>query len=474
MFEKILVALTILSLSFSTVSSAEVLPAELTLEESIRIALANNHLLHAAEKEMDRADLARKAVRSDFLPKLNTEFQYTRFDETPYFATPGMPGMPVEGSAEIEIPPNPPVDVPFKAMTPATPPGKVPAGEEEQRKLTVSIQQPIFTGLAILNKYRLAAMEQEAVAEQFQKARQGVMLKVIEGYFTILKTEKLAEVAKQAVEQLGAHVKTAESFFEQGVIAKNDLLKAEVKLANVRYDFTRVENAVVLAKSAFNTVLGLDVDTPVNLTGVLAYAPYNRALEGCIRAGLSQRPEIHEARIRHDQARKGVQLARSTYFPHLALVGSYTNEVGGFLADEDIWTFVAVAQWTVWDWGKTYYQVGREKARTTQAYERMLQVRDGIALEVKHAYLDLRVAERNIGVSRKAAAQAKENFRITEAQYEQNMTTTTEVLDAQTLLTQARSNYYNALSDYNIALARLKAAMGELSEAFGVEQRGKD
>ena len=90
----------------------------------------------------------------------------------------------------------------------------------------------------------------------------------------------------------------------------------------------------------------------------------------------------------------------------------------------------------------------------------MSEVVRGISLEVKDAYLRLREARDKIGVAQVAVEQAEENFRINAERFKEQVATTTEVLDAQTLLTQARSNYFNALSDYNIAWARLDRAMG--------------
>jgi len=80
---------------------------------------------------------------------------------------------------------------------------------------------------------------------------------------------------------------------------------------------------------------------------------------------------------------------------------------------------------------------------------------------VKQAYLDLVEAEKNIPVAQSAVVQAEENFRLYKEQYAEQMATSTDVLDAQTLLTEARKNYYNALSDYHIAKAHLGRAAGK-------------
>ncbi|MCD6298013.1 MAG: TolC family protein, partial [Deltaproteobacteria bacterium] len=68
---------------------------------------------------------------------------------------------------------------------------------------------------------------------------------------------------------------------------------------------------------------------------------------------------------------------------------------------------------------------------------------------------------KNIPTTSKAVEQAEENLRVSEERYKAQVTTSTEVLDAQTLLTEGRMNYYRALYDHNLAKARLRRAIGE-------------
>lgn len=89
-----------------------------------------------------------------------------------------------------------------------------------------------------------------------------------------------------------------------------------------------------------------------------------------------------------------------------------------------------------------------------------LQLKDQIALEVKEAFLALKVAEKNIFVAKKAVEQGEESFRMAQERYKEQVGTITDVLDSQTLLTQAQTDYYNALSNYNVAKAALNRAMG--------------
>ena len=89
-----------------------------------------------------------------------------------------------------------------------------------------------------------------------------------------------------------------------------------------------------------------------------------------------------------------------------------------------------------------------------------MALKDGISLELKDAVLELETTEENIPTTRKAVEQGEENLRVNEERYKAQVTTITEVLDAQTLLTQARVNYYKALYNHHLAKAKLLRALG--------------
>ena len=100
-------------------------------------------------------------------------------------------------------------------------------------------------------------------------------------------------------------------------------------------------------------------------------------------------------------------------------------------------------------------------SRLSQAKLSQKQILDNISLEVKESYLRTSEAQQNITTIEKAIEQAKENLRITEERYKEQVSTTTDVLVAQTLFTETMTNYYNALYDFKIAKAILYRALGQ-------------
>ncbi len=121
---------------------------------------------------------------------------------------------------------------------------------------------------------------------------------------------------------------------------------------------------------------------------------------------------------------------------------------------------MAVANWNFWEWGKTKNRVEAGQSRENQAADFLANIRDQITLEVKNAFLLLHEAEKQVQVAKKAIEQAEENFRINTERYREQVGTSTDVIDAQTLLTKAKSDRHNALGDFSISRAKLERAMG--------------
>jgi outer membrane protein TolC len=317
-----------------------------------------------------------------------------------------------------------------------------------------------------LANYRSAKLGVDLSKVSVETVKRDLVLQVRVGYFNILRAEKFRDVAQQQVKQFEAQLEVTKAFFEVGIIPKNDLLQAEVSLANARQSLVRAENDVATAKASFNTLLRREINAPLSVVDILEYQPFPLRFEESLEEALRQRPEIKTAQLNIEQAKENVKVAKSGFFPIISLSGNYgrvSDAVGlnGDMKDER-WTVQTLATFTLWNWGNTSYKVGESKVKVTQAEDSKTQLIDSVTLEVKDDYLNMQVAEKNIRVAEKAIEQAEENLRMNEERYKYQVATQTDVINAVTLLAQARVNYYGALSDFNVAKAQLERAMGRM------------
>jgi len=417
----------------------------LTLEASIDTALKNSIVINIAKEGSKSATAQKREAITGFLPKFSTSYSYTRLNEAPFSRFQGVPA-------------------PFSALNGM----EIPAGTKDNYNWAIEAKQPLFAGGGILANYQASSIGEDAAHLEETAKYQDVVQEVKIAYFNILRAQRIRDAVRQSVEMLNAHRDVAENYFNVGMIPKNDLLHAEVELANGKQALVRAKNAVELAKSSFNTVLKRKIFAPVEVVDILTYHPLNQSFEECLNVAQQARPELKISSLKAAQAGKLVRVAQSDYLPTLSLVGNYSrfgdnpSVSGSDYKDMESWYVMTVASWNFWEWGKTKFRVDASKAKENQAVEAAKELNDQITLEIKNAYLILQETESQIVVWQKVIEQAEENFRISEERYKERVATSTEVLDAQTLLTKAKSEYANALGDYNVNYAKLQRAMGTI------------
>jgi outer membrane protein TolC len=422
--------------------SADPIPV-LGLKESIDLALKRSVVVESAREGVRITQAQNAEAFTGYLPQFNTSYGYTRISPQPIVA----------------IPPWPPLTHSVVEF---------PAAGQDNYTWSIEARQPIFAGGGITANYKASGFGIDAARSNQQTTVLDTIQDVKVSYFQVLKAERILVVSKQSLEQLQSHLDMAKNFFEVGLIPLNDLLQSEVELARGQQFVIQAENALELARSTFNTLLRQAVDTPVKLEDILDYKPFEISLEACQKTAVENRPEIKAYTYQLEQSKELVKVARSEYFPTISAVGHYERRgdkagVSGnptYDQGQENWYVGAMASWNFWEWGKTKDKVDEGRGRQNQVALAIDNIKDQITLQVRNVWLQLKEAEKVIAVARKAVEQAEENFRIVSERYKEQVATSTDVIDAQTLLTRAKSDLENALGDYNIAIARLEHAIG--------------
>jgi outer membrane protein TolC len=412
----------------------------LSLVDTVELAIKANLGIKRSQEEINAAEAVRHSSITKFLPTLGTSYNYTHRNEERT-----QPSLLGTGAPIVTSP-------------------------QDQYTFTTSFTQPIFTGFGLINEYKLSELGLDRAEVSSKLTRQDVILDAKNAYFSVLKNQKLMEVAQQTVTSIASQKEVSENFYKVGLSPLNDLLQSQVQLANAKQQLTTAQNNLEIARTRFNTVLRRPVNTPVLLVEELDYATFQDSLDDCLALAQKNRLEIQVADLDIGIAEKQVTLTEKDYFPTVNFTGAYARtgddweaHGGEGISDSAGWNVQATATWDFWQWGRTGYGRKEKLARLAQSKYKKTEITDNINLEVKSAYLRTKEAEQNIVTIEKAVEQAKENLRITEEQYKEQVATQTDVLVAQTLLTQTMTNYYNALYDYKIAKAVLTRAIGRES-----------
>ena len=406
-----------------------------TLKSSIDYALKHNPDILISKEGVSAAQMDKRGRFSEFLPKLSGTYGYERLDEEREY----LPG--------------------------------VVATPKDQYTFTATLDQSVFSGFSKMNQFEISKLNLEIAEISEQEVQQDLVYQVKEAYFQILQEQNLAMVAQQAVEQLASHVEQARDFYEVGLIPRNDLLEAEVELANAKLDLVVARNRVTFAESHFNILLQRPIDAPVCIETIGKSGALEKSYQACVDLALKHRTEKKRAMLALRRSEEAVELAKRDYYPAVNLQANYIKtgdsasvDGGTGIYDDEEWNVGVKASWTFWEWGKSLYGVREELRRQAQARLEVVNVENRVRRDVKDAYLKLKEAEQNIVTQEKAVEQAKENLRITKERYQEQVAASTEVIDAQTLLTRTQNNYYNALNGYNLSKAALYRAIGSRVE----------
>jgi len=430
----IILSLMITAISLRPAHAGEEGAKMYTLEQGIKDALENNWSVKAKKEKVSESEFAEKEAKAGFYPEFSTSYSYTRLYKVTTVKLSGM---------EVEM------------------------GDHNNYQWDAAVTQPIFTGYALTSAHELAKLgiDQSKAAIELEKL--DLALSIKEAYFNILKADKAVGVAKSAVDSLEAHLAVAKNFYDVGMIPVNDMLKAEVELANAQHTYIKAQNDARLARVSFNVLLSRSVDDSYEIEDILIYTPESPDFNACLEKALKGRPEIKSIELSDSQIDQQIRLAKSSYYPNAAFTAKYikagdTPDVSGSayqMANQ--WQATVGLSWTFWDWDKSKSSVRQVESQKKQLAQTRKTIEDGIRLELKSAILGLKEAEEKIPTAKKAVDQAEENLRVSEERYKAQVTTSTEVLDAQSLLSQARMNYYSALYDHNLAKAGLLRAVGE-------------
>ncbi len=430
----------IICVAFTTDTfSNESADLSLTLPMAVDIAVKNHSSVKAAKEKTVGATFESKSAWAEMFFKASAGYSFTKLEEEPFQNIYMGPG----GAMKAQM------------------------ARKDQHHWDVTLVQPLFTGFALTTRHHMAKLDCEVKKQQQRQVVMDVIQGVKTAYYNVLLTRKILLVADDAVKTLQAHESDATKLYNGGIIRYNDLLSVQVALANVIQDREKATAGAQMALSGLNRWLACDINRKTDPEDFTEIPSTDYQFETLVRQGMKNRPILKVLRLGIEILNDAIQLEKSAYYPEIALVGRYQQDGDNLAAtnndfSNDYNTSITVeGRWTFFEWGKTRAKVKKVDHDKRELAERIKEIEDNIKLEIKDAWLNLNVAEKNIETAKTSLGRAVENFRITNLGYNHQITTSTEVLDARTDLTQADTNYYHALYGYLSALARLERTTGK-------------
>ncbi|HZK12853.1 MAG TPA: TolC family protein, partial [Atribacterota bacterium] len=317
--------------------------------------------------------------------------------------------------------------------------------------ISISATKIIYSGGKIESLIDQAEANKQISLNDLDKEKQEIIYKVTEAYYQVLQTEGIKRVSTQAVKQMQVHLESSEALLKEGMIAPIDLNRIKSQLSNLEHNLIKAENGYELTMYNINSIMGIDLNTELVLENNLSYEPCEINLEDALIQAGENRPEIMNIAQQRRILEEMVDVAKSNKKPQV--IFSAESGIAG-------WQAMIVAEYYLFDGGVNKAKIEQAEIKLAQVDQSEKQVRQLIEFEVRSAYLNMKEAEKLIKIAEEGIQNSQESFRIAQVKYNEGIATNTEVIDAQSTLIEAETNYLNALYDYNINRAALVKATG--------------
>jgi outer membrane protein TolC len=416
-----------------------VISGKLSVQDCLKLALANNKSLQRTTQEREIARGERLKSYSAILPGVGLTGEYRRLDEVTSF--------------EID-----------------TPAGKekIQFGDVDNYSTGLMVTQPIFAGGSIAARLNSAKLFSLLTDETVRAAVQDVVYAAEHAYYDVLLSQHLVEISTDTVRSAKAHLDSVKQKRQGGIASDFDVLRAEVELSNFQAELIQNKNAINISKAMLIKTMGVSQDSDFVLSDELTYVPSKVAMEQAVEAAYRNRPDLLGKEFDIRVQREQLKIARSRYLPVIS--GYYSNT----WSKPDPHTMMLIEWGHAWQAGLTATlpifdgfsregQIVSQKARLKQAQIGLVDAEETALFELTKSQLSIENAAEFVESQRLNLTRAREGLRLAEVGYREGTNTQVEMIDAQAALTTAQANYYQAIYSHVIAKLDLQKAMGTLT-----------
>ncbi len=428
----------------------------LTIEDAVQIALKDNRAIKSAALEVDRASAAVNEAFGHALPSLDISANFSHFIEKPKMAFPDFRAMLNNASYGILF---------DEGIIPFDQSKFLPMGtklqtfaQENNYQAQAQITQILFNS-AVLRGIGASHIYLNLSKEKLKSIVSKTILDVKKAFYGVLLARDLRDIAKARFANANEHLNNIKAMRAQGLISDFQQMQAEVRVENIRPVILQLENVLQSAKNGLKILLNIDQDTPVQIIGTLEYEKETMpSVADLIRETRKSNFTLNTLRIKQQLDDELTAIDRGGYWPTLAAFGNYTYAGSGEGWNLSNYTSAIVGvsfSINLFQGGRTARKVEQDQIVSRQTQEQITTLSDAFSAQIKSKLNDLKRVETLVELMQSNINLAERAYTIAGNRYKQGLGSELELKDADVALSQAKTNYSNAVHDYLIAKAEL-------------------
>ncbi len=393
--------------------------AELSLQQAIETALAQNTALKVTRKGEDTAEAQLREAK-------------------------GSNGLSVEVSDSLST-------------------GKVKGQERnDSNSLNLSGSLPVYSGGKNQANIKSGEIGVDAARLTTEREQENLKLSVIKAYYDALEAKKNIAVDQESVDNYQAHLTNVQQLYSAGSKAKIDVLRSSVELSNARQTLIKAQNSYEVNLANLRNLLNMDREEPLTLTTDFSYEQFGVDMTDAIQYAYRSRKDLQVDDYTVKQKELSIKAARAGYLPSVSLsmgVGQ-SDDLHPSHESSHNWSAGLGVNWNIFDSGVTKAQVDEAETALEVARLNLRKDQETVDLELRTAYYNMREAELRFNSTSEAVHQAEEDYYIAREKYRAGEGLMLDIIDAQLALSTAKLNHISAQYDYARYKAEVENAMG--------------
>ncbi len=417
----------------------------LSLEEALRLALANNTAIVNSKLQLAAAGDDVAALRTTRYPRMDIRggVSHTLEDQSYTFDQGVWGTYPAIG------------EVPAQDIT-------IDSADGTTRIWSAGVTQPLSQQYRLGLSVDQGEVKEDMAGELVRLTEQDLALVVKQSYFEILQTRNDLAVSREAIVFYQSLTELVANYVAQDIAFEYELLETQARLARRQLQADSQRARLATLKERMNSLLSRPLDTPFEVLELPRETIFPRDPEDAIATALEQRPDVRESQLKIRDAELGYDIKKAEYLPDVDLSVRYTRLYDNTLIpDTDAYVGLH-ARWEIYDWGRKKNELASKSSEIRAATNNARQVEDRVAIDVQRSVRAISEADQSLDVAELSQAAAREKLRVLTNQYRQNSTLLQNVLDAEKNMDMANNEYNRAVLSVWKAQAEFERAIGEL------------
>ena len=324
-----------------------------------------------------------------------------------------------------------------------------------------NVSMPIFSGFKLKNTIKASENAYEAAMFNAKNEKEQIALQTIQNYLNLYKANKTIELVEENVKSAQQRVTDFSNMEENGLLARNDLLKAKLQQSNIEISLEEAKKnerilnytLAVMLKLPENTLIETEDLNFGNTTGIISSEV--------------SRNDLQALQFQEEAANDQIKVAKSAYYPSLALVGGYIAlDLNNALTVTNAMNIGVGVSYNISNIFKTKSDVKLAKSKAQEIEYTVSMVSDKIKIQVENAKQEYELSQRKFEVYTQSEEQAIENYRIVKDKYDNGLSDTNDLLEADVQQLQAKIDLAYAQANITQKYYELLTSKGVLTNQF--------